>query len=84
MIKRDKIKSHRVNKFAIILGEKLFPQKKDTIINALQLETGSKEEESKTLANAYIKSILKKLYTCLLYTSPSPRDGFTSRMPSSA
>ena len=22
--------------------------------------------------------------TCLLYTSPSPRDGFTSRMPSSA
>ena len=24
------------------------------------------------------------LNTCLLYTSPSPRDGFTSRMPSSA
>ena len=23
-------------------------------------------------------------YSCLLYTSPSPRDGFTSRMPSSA
>ena len=23
-------------------------------------------------------------YTCLLYTSPSPRDGATSRMPSSA
>ena len=63
MIKRDKIKSYRVNKFAIILGEKLFPQKKDTIINALQLETGSNEEESKTLADAYIKSILKKLYT---------------------
>ena len=63
MIKRDKIKSYRVNKFARILGEKLFPQKKDTIINALQLEHGSKEEESKTLADAYIKSILKKLYT---------------------
>ena len=26
----------------------------------------------------------KKLYTCLLYTSPSPRDGLLSRMPSSA
>ena len=25
-----------------------------------------------------------KLYTCLLYTSPSPRDLSTSRMPSSA
>ena len=25
-----------------------------------------------------------KMYTCLLYTSPSPRDGLLSRMPSSA
>ena len=25
-----------------------------------------------------------KDFGCLLYTSPSPRDGFTSRMPSSA
>ena len=27
---------------------------------------------------------LKKQYPCLLYTSPSPRDGLLSRMPSSA
>ena len=27
---------------------------------------------------------LAKLHTCLLYTSPSPRDGLLSRMPSSA
>ena len=27
---------------------------------------------------------LDKVYTCLLYTSPSPRDGLLSRMPSSA
>ena len=26
----------------------------------------------------------EKPYTCLLYTSPSPRDGLLSRMPSSA
>ena len=26
----------------------------------------------------------KQQYTCLLYTSPSPRDGLLSRMPSSA
>ena len=25
-----------------------------------------------------------KIYACLLYTSPSPRDGLLSRMPSSA
>ena len=63
MIKNEKIKSYRVSKFAQVLGEKLFPQKKDTIINALQLEYGSKKDESKSLADAYIKSILKKLYT---------------------
>ena len=27
---------------------------------------------------------VKQLYPCLLYTSPSPRDGLLSRMPSSA
>ena len=26
----------------------------------------------------------EKVYSCLLYTSPSPRDGLLSRMPSSA
>ena len=29
-------------------------------------------------------SIAYVYYTCLLYTSPSPRDGLLSRMPSSA
>ena len=28
--------------------------------------------------------IYQRLYDCLLYTSPSPRDGLLSRMPSSA
>ena len=28
--------------------------------------------------------ILHHIYNCLLYTSPSPRDGLLSRMPSSA
>ena len=32
--------------------------------------------------NLYIQTI--HIYTCLLYTSPSPRDGLLSRMPSSA
>ena len=27
---------------------------------------------------------MRSLHTCLLYTSPSPRDGTSSRMPSSA
>ena len=30
------------------------------------------------------KMLKKFIYCCLLYTSPSPRDGLLSRMPSSA
>ena len=61
LIKMEKMESYKINKFAVILGEKLFPNKKDTIINALQLEDGAKKNESQSLANAYIISILKKL-----------------------
>ena len=31
-----------------------------------------------------VKSNFRKYSACLLYTSPSPRDGLLSRMPSSA
>ena len=31
-----------------------------------------------------INSLTYRGYACLLYTSPSPRDGLLSRMPSSA
>ena len=31
-----------------------------------------------------LRKIVKKLISCLLYTSPSPRDATLSRMPSSA
>ena len=36
------------------------------------------------LPTAFFVNRLKELYTCLLYTSPSPRDATLSRMPSSA
>ena len=32
----------------------------------------------------WIVNVLLSIVTCLLYTSPSPRDGLLSRMPSSA
>ena len=38
-------------------------------------------QQFKTLANI---SSANNIYPCLLYTSPSPRDGLLSRMPSSA
>ena len=36
------------------------------------------------IANTYPSLTLEQVYACLLYTSPSPRDGLLSRMPSSA
>ena len=41
----------------------------------------------KTLGRSKNKDLFQKeamFFTCLLYTSPSPRDGLLSRMPSSA
>ena len=40
-------------------------------------------EESPLSVEILMKSVLRE-NTCLLYTSPSPRDGLLSRMPSSA
>ena len=43
---------------------------------------GSSETLARTLG--VITVVCTVLYACLLYTSPSPRDGLLSRMPSSA
>ena len=45
-------------------------------------ETGEKREQS---ASDWMEGTYDiRYYICLLYTSPSPRDGLLSRMPSSA
>ena len=43
-----------------------------------------KNSYTKVGADKVWKEIITKYNSCLLYTSPSPRDGATSRMPSSA
>ena len=59
------------------------------------IETGGKQhkvEKGMILSVDLLKDDVGKkitfdnvlLYVCLLYTSPSPRDGLLSRMPSSA
>ena len=40
--------------------------------------------DKKATVLAYYDSIIPEAEICLLYTSPSPRDGLLSRMPSSA
>ena len=47
----------------------------------------SQWERSESASKETTKNVnpeIKKLLLCLLYTSPSPRDGLLSRMPSSA
>ena len=43
-----------------------------------------KEEKPDTIKQLFGYAGNYRYLTCLLYTSPSPRDGATSRMPSSA
>ncbi|MBA65243.1 MAG: hypothetical protein CMG55_05535 [Candidatus Marinimicrobia bacterium] len=61
LTKNEKIHIYKTDKLAIDLGKKLFPNKEDTILNALQLERNAKNNESKILALSYINSIIKKL-----------------------
>eukprot|EP01016_Furgasonia_blochmanni_P049988 TRINITY_DN7660_c0_g1_i20.p1 TRINITY_DN7660_c0_g1~~TRINITY_DN7660_c0_g1_i20.p1 ORF type:complete len:360 (-),score=82.05 TRINITY_DN7660_c0_g1_i20:21-1100(-) len=41
-------------------------------------------QDQKLLSRARMRIAIEQAYACLLYTSPSPRDGLLSRMPSSA
>ena len=51
----------------------LINEMKEDIID-MEFETSTKESSNSNIFT----------YVCLLYTSPSPRDGLLSRMPSSA
>ena len=42
------------------------------------------EQVMKKEVDRYVKEFVEKDRACLLYTSPSPRDRISSRMPSSA
>ena len=56
------------------------------LLRALALLYETRSQQDTTAEGTEILSILTKElgYLCLLYTSPSPRDLSTSRMPSSA
>ena len=57
----------------------------DNMAFGLKIEKKSKEEiEQRVMEAAKILQIEEYLESCLLYTSPSPRDKRQSRMPSSA
>ena len=61
------------------------------LVSAISNWQSKNEDANIDLAQLFVKeitvdggSMLKRIRTCLLYTSPSPRDGLLSRMPSSA
>ena len=68
------------NMIADVLGCKNEPKE---IQKALDNATPEQMLELKK-AEADFEIKMKELEVCLLYTSPSPRDGLLSRMPSSA
>ena len=59
----NKIYRYQIETLALHLGQEAFPEKSDTILNALQLEAGAGNNESKELAESYIKNIGHKLKT---------------------
>ena len=83
----------------VIRGDGIGPEIMDATLHVLEaLKVGLSYEEADAgmvalekhgdlLPQATLDSIRKNgvaLKSCLLYTSPSPRDGLLSRMPSSA
>ena len=62
----------------------LFCVKEKTFIESYSKLNGSPSLTNKGLILNSRKEALLQYFTCLLYTSPSPRDRTRSRMPSSA
>ena len=65
-----------------ILKEKSFVKFKETIDISINLGIDSNKTDQNIKGVVNLPNGTGK--TCLLYTSPSPRDGLLSRMPSSA
>ena len=51
---------------------------------SISIEDAYKQKNQSPTSNYSSWEVVKKIINCLLYTSPSPRDGLLSRMPSSA
>ena len=63
---------------AVVNSEKVFNE--SNLAKAMQ----TRLQNEFTKRQNDLRDSAQKIKTCLLYTSPSPRDGLLSRMPSSA
>ena len=73
------------SKYGVVLNTEIVQGSKHCPVKAATITYYSPAEAQLAIRAMNGKSMLKNtLYICLLYTSPSPRDGLLSRMPSSA
>ena len=73
-IDTDGVNEETINVEAPEVSNEAFEKKQDVDLGYVDVSEGGKTA----------KELLQETKTCLLYTSPSPRDGLLSRMPSSA
>ena len=57
----DRVKRYQIKELADRIGDAVFPEKPDTILNANQLDEGRYDNQSQELAESYISSIKAKL-----------------------
>ena len=75
--------------FLLVLGTSAYAQvqRNETYLPKFAIKTNALYWATSTPNLGFEVGLAKKItldVSCLLYTSPSPRDGATSRMPSSA
>ena len=56
----------------------------ESYTNSLSIYKAAEDQLEKVIENTKVSAAIEQTKSCLLYTSPSPRDGSISRMPSSA
>ena len=88
IIKEIEVDVSQLNRFAAIVAKQY--DKQSRFLKVTLLDSGERikvESASTAVINARREDEVAKTFegtVCLLYTSPSPRDLSTSRMPSSA
>ena len=72
------------NKSALNLNDDVFFDKKKRLVISVDTYVEGVHFIDFQNPDLVMKKIVRSSISCLLYTSPSPRDGLLSRMPSSA
>ena len=80
----DAIDNAELLKFMVVKKNKIKKIRQQSLMNLADLKKKKKKNIPVEFEDMKVENIVIQDYNCLLYTSPSPRDLSTSRMPSSA